>query len=580
MFELRTLTLNSFDGRSYPYHFERGINYIEGLNNTGKTAFVQFIDFMLGHDDKGIAERPWYCGTLKSAELALADDCRLLELYRSLDGVDYEVCFNGVATDVRTLADYVSEVNSILCQNQRSLMDFWQYVGEELTYRTFTLFSFLEEDHVGQLNCFFGKLHEVRYRVKERQLFDYLFARDVSRILALEKDAKRLTEEKEELAIKAEKNKALSKRIDDELATLGVHMSLEEDDIARIEEVLSSFDITSPERLGGSRGISESTFAAATLADQIRALEAMLSERDMEDAENTKRQRLLARLEELIDEKPEYNELVGPTHSLLEDLEESTSMRDAQVQKEVLERKKKQLNRLRKDLKASESVLNPVDADERFRVATLLSDHIKEYKSCDVRERFEGIQRELTDVRKELRKLRMQIDETKIDTISAAITRRYKAACESSAFVRDDFELDGFGVRYVRNGNLIQPYFHQDDVPINYYTGSRARHALLQLSGYLAFLEMLRTRTDCPSLPLLVIDNISAPFDAENVRGIGDVLRSFYSEDENAEIQVFLFENKAPSELGVNPSVYVKLECEGKTGFNPFYCSGGYGEDE
>ena len=58
---------------------------------------------------------------------------------------------------------------------------------------------------------------------------------------------------------------------------------------------------------------------------------------------------------------------------------------------------------------------------------------------------------------------------------------------------------------------------------MNYYTGSMARHTLMQLSGYLGFLKLLLEENKYPIIPFLVIDHISKPFDKDNSLAIGKI---------------------------------------------------------
>lgn len=53
MFKLSSLKLWDYEGNSYVYDFSYGLNYIQGKNDTGKTAFFHFLDYMLGDDSPG-----------------------------------------------------------------------------------------------------------------------------------------------------------------------------------------------------------------------------------------------------------------------------------------------------------------------------------------------------------------------------------------------------------------------------------------------------------------------------------------------------------------------------------------------
>ena len=79
MFKIESLLLESETGQRHEYLFSTGLNYVEGLNDTGKTLFADFLDFMLGaYNREKFANAPFLKGTLRKAVLALEYDGRSL----------------------------------------------------------------------------------------------------------------------------------------------------------------------------------------------------------------------------------------------------------------------------------------------------------------------------------------------------------------------------------------------------------------------------------------------------------------------------------------------------------------------
>ena len=157
----------------------------------------------------------------------------------------------------------------------------------------------------------------------------------------------------------------------------------------------------------------------------------------------------------------------------------------------------------------------------------------------------------------------------------------YKSAGEVSELVKHDVNLDGFKIQYIKKGNIIQPMIsnngveRNDDIKVEnsekYYTGSMARHTLMQLSGYLSFLELLIKENRYPVVPILVIDHISKPFDDINRRAIGVILQRFYEKVDESDIQIFMFDDKNSEELLITNASVNNLVSDSKSGFNPFY---------
>jgi hypothetical protein len=98
-----------------------------------------------------------------------------------------------------------------------------------------------------------------------------------------------------------------------------------------------------------------------------------------------------------------------------------------------------------------------------------------------------------------------------------------------------------------------------------------ARHTLMQLSGYLAFLNLLLNEGIYPIIPVLIIDHISKPFDENNIKGIGEIINSAVSVIGDKNLQIFLFDDEPYEELSIKPNYAENLVTDKKSGFIPFY---------
>ena len=164
------------------------------------------------------------------------------------------------------------------------------------------------------------------------------------------------------------------------------------------------------------------------------------------------------------------------------------------------------------------------------------------------------------------------------------ISNLYKSAGKVSELVKHDIDIEGFKIQYFKKGNILQPMIssnENNDTGVSrdvkekkiekYYTGSMARHTLMQLSGYLSFLELLIKEDKYPIVPILVIDHISKPFDFMNRRAIGVIVQKFYEKIDKKDIQIFMFDDENNEELLVTNALVNNLISDSKSGFNPFY---------
>lgn len=258
------------------------------------------------------------------------------------------------------------------------------------------------------------------------------------------------------------------------------------------------------------------------------------------------------------------------------DLDKSISFNKYLIQETTTRELKKQRDRIRQQILANKSRFAIYSVSEKEQAVTLIKEYLS-YYDCD----FDGgslseIRRELRKVREEIRILQNGNDTEKINSLSADITQLYKSSIEVSELAEYDFRKSGFHISYLKNGNILQPQILDEesdsaDQIKNYYTGSMARHTLMQLCGYLGFLRMLIKEDKYPLIPFLVIDHISKPFDDKNQKALGAILHGAYTNLQKSEMQIILFDDEDASSLGLTPDHSINLLGEDKSGFNPFY---------
>jgi hypothetical protein len=136
-------------------------------------------------------------------------------------------------------------------------------------------------------------------------------------------------------------------------------------------------------------------------------------------------------------------------------------------------------------------------------------------------------------------------------------------------------ENESFKIKYFKKGNLLQPMITEKKldklVDVQYIIGSMARHTLIQLCGYLAFLNLLIKEDKYPIIPILVIDHISKPFDDINQKAIGTILNKAYEMIGTSNLQTFIFDDEEYNNLCIKPNHSERLFDKKKTGFNPFF---------
>lgn len=570
MFSIECLELISCSGETSKYSFSSGINYIHGPNSSGKTEFYNFIDYMLGADNKNLSEAPWFRGSLQAAKMQISFNGHVLILHRDLLDNEFWLVIDGTACKVSDLEEYRKYLNSLFLESADEPAGLSEYVGQELTYRTFTLFSFLSEVTVGRINGFFSKLLETKYRVKQRPLFDYLFSTDANRIVHLQRKIDDLNRQARELEARRAFNSHFLEAVNQELAKLGIVERFDGSNAAAISELVESVVIST--RLDSSSSlVANDVVEVDQLRDDIKAQKQMIHELNGTKAQDAKRHRLLDRLSSLIADDDSRADLLDQTCNLLSEIEVSIPRKDLDLQKELLEHKESRLTHLEAKLTAANVVFNPLDFDEKSKAVLVVNEYLSQYSALCKPDNYDDVKKEISRLKRELFKLKHSDDDTSINSISDTVTDLYHSASPASSFVVSDFKQLDFHIKFQKEGVGLQPTFTEGEDSVDVFTGSRARHTLMQVCGYFAFMHYLLPKRNIPLVPLLAFDHVSSPFDEESRGAIGAIISKFYSLVDKDDVQLFLFETEDPDALGVVPDKYISLISDVQTGFNPFY---------
>lgn len=570
MFSIECLELISCSGETSKYSFSSGINYIHGPNSFGKTEFYNFIDYMLGADKKNLSEAPWFRGSLQAAKMQISFNGHVLILHRDLLGNEFWLVIDGTACKVSDLEEYRKYLNSLFLESADEPASLSEYVGQELTYRTFTLFSFLSEVTVGRINGFFSKLLETKYRVKQRPLFDYLFSTDANRIVHLQRKIDDLNRQARELEARRAFNSHFLEAVNQELAKLGIVERFDGGNAAAISELVESVVIST--RLDSSSSlVANDVVEVDQLRDDIKAQKQMIHELNGTKAQDAKRHRLLDRLSSLIADDDSRADLLDQTCNLLSEIEVSIPRKDLDLQKELLEHKESRLTHLEAKLTAANVVFNPLDFDEKSKAVLVVNEYLSQYSALCKPDNYDDVKKEISQLKRELLKLKHSDDDASINFVSDTVTDLYQSASPASSFVASDFKQPDFYIKFQKEGVGLQPTFTEGDYSVDVFTGSRARHTLMQVCGYFAFMHYLLQKRNIPLVPLLVFDHVSSPFDEESRGAIGVIISKFYSLVDKDDVQLFIFETEDPDALGIVPDKYISLVSDIQTGFNPFY---------
>lgn len=577
MFKIKNLTMVSTKGEAFAYEFEIGVNYFKGVNSSGKTEFYSFIDYMLGSSQR-IDNKVWFKGSLDYAILEFKCDKISYQIKRTMDrDVNYFKYSDEDFGEPINLSEYKDKLNSIFANDIAFLKDIRDFTEEDLSFRTFTLFNFLGEKGLGILNDFFDKGKDIKYAVKLPAILNYIFNNNLEKIFILKKELEALQSEVKKLEDSINKFEFLKNHINLNLKKLNIstlYTGKNKTDILHEISSIKSLEDT-PKSSKKSKTISELESIHNSLSDQIKIYENTIEDSKKFENENINRKALLESLSKLIEERSEFSYLIEPLISITGDLDKSISFNKYIINNNTVKELKKHREAVKEEIKANEVRFSCFDISEKARAIAL----VEEYMDVDIvfnTDELQAKRKRIRELNIEIKQLQNSDNDDKVNSLSDYITKLYKSAEDVSDIVKNDSNLDGFYIQYYKKGNMLQPKIHSllsksEKDRENYYIGSMARHTLIQLCGYLGFLNLLIKENKYPLVPIFVIDHISKPFDSDNRKAIGTILQEAYRDLSKCDFQIFMFDDESFEDLSIVPDHHDDLVTKSKTGFNPFY---------
>lgn len=220
MFNISKLVMYSLNNEDYTYNFQSGVNYFKGVNNSGKTEFYNFMDYMFGSSEN-LIRKPWYANTIRRAAMYVEINNVKYRLVRTLDP---EVNFLNYASEEQeenkyiNLIEYKERLNAIFTNGEYTyLKNIKDFTNENLTFRTFTMFNFLGEKRQGLTYNFFDKCSDVKYYTKLTPILNYIFNNNLERINELQNELIKLQKQKKELEVISVKYSFIYEQINENL---------------------------------------------------------------------------------------------------------------------------------------------------------------------------------------------------------------------------------------------------------------------------------------------------------------------------------------------------------------------------
>jgi len=581
MFKITYLNMVSTEGKTYTYNFDSGINYFIGSNSTGKTKFFEFIDYMFGrHSD--ISTDPIY-QNLDYAEMTIVYNNSEWILRRTKQPDANYLC-NGDEkideTDSLTLIQYTIRLNKIFTIDEQLLKDLREFSDENISYRTFTMFNFLDETSQGKVQDFLTKCTDIEYATKLNFILNFIFNKNLPEIKQKEKELQNLLKELSGLESAKTRFNFILNKVNHNLNILDANIVFTGNNKKKIQETLENIKLMQNERPSSiskkDNTVSELEVKYNTISEQIKVFYNEKQDFSSMKSSNEIREDLLINLNRLIKNFPNLDYLVQPINQLISEIDDGISFSTYITNDKTVTKFEKQLLEIKQQINNNDSRFTLYSLEAKEKALAIVEDCLNTDLEGFDEDKITALQNTIKELKKEIKSLQNSDDTNEIELFSNYVTFLYSKGKESSDFIENDFSKPGFKINYFKKGNILQSFIQNtdetDETTNNVYiTGSMARHTLIQVCGYFAFLQKLLSTVKYPIIPILVIDHISKAFDPKNKKAIGEIIRNAQNDIGEGNLQIFMFDTSTPEELGVKANKIENLVISNKSGFCPFF---------
>ncbi|EII1479295.1 hypothetical protein LGZ27_003076, partial [Listeria monocytogenes] len=348
--------------------------------------------------------------------------------------------------------EYKAKLMAVFSPNEKNLRELRAFIDEDITYRTFTLFNFLGETRQGVVNDFFDKSHEIKYALKLDSILNFIFNKNLEAINQLKIEFNSLTSDVNKIQAELESNNFIRKRINGLLLQLGVKKIFNGKNSSDIYMEIEKFEKMEEKPTNDKVDLSSLEIYYNTLSEQINEYDKIIQDSKQIENDNRNRESLLRNLQELVRDKKDYQYLINPIISTLNELENSISFSRYVRQDEVVKKLKEQKNDVKDEIQRQSSKFKMYSFNEKTEKIVILKDLLGQKNNEIDLEDLEKKKRRIKDIRYELKKLQNSEDKEKLNKISNLMTTLYKSSKEISTISKTDFNNEGFHLEYIKKG--------------------------------------------------------------------------------------------------------------------------------
>lgn len=401
MFKIEKLILVSDEEQEYTYTFAKGINYFQGSNDTGKTEFYEFLDYMFGRSEQLDLSKEWYDHLSKAILIFTYNDISYaITRTKNPDCNYFEYIDEKENEGIIPLRLYNERLNSVFGINKEIATNIKEFTGENDTFRIFTMFNFLGETRQGVMNDFLDKCSRVEYKLKLYALLDLIFNKNINEIMSLENELEQLTKEIKDLEKSEFKYEYINNQINDSINILGLGIIYDGTNKKKILNKLEEIKQLNSIQKKKSENIIELEYLFNHINEQIKVYENAQVDINQIDIANKNRELLLENLNEIIKDNPDFEYMITPIKETLNEVKKSISLTNYLITDKTIMELRKRRKEIKQELDNSSHYNRLYDLNEKERACALLENFLNESEMTSSFQSIKEKRNRLSEIRK------------------------------------------------------------------------------------------------------------------------------------------------------------------------------------
>ncbi len=548
MFNITCLRVNYINNiESTNYAFDK-FTYIYGKNNVGKSAMICALDFVLGKSDIKLTDKEGL-DNIFSIELEINDSIDQLFLKRTInDDFYYKNSINDEYFEVDDNL-YKQEISNFINKGDKKYLDeFFQFNEENLTFRAFTFFNFIDEKGLGNLANIFARAKDYEHQKRARKIMTFLYNyKNIHEICRLNANVKNLTEKLNlynEIKIKYNYfNKEIIKYF----------VELNIDTNGGINELYERFlsyknGFNRNNQSSNKDDLNEFIKASYSLSEELKYQENLESQSQKLISRNKKAELVLNAFKEIVRNDKHWQNYIKEIENLINKSKSNVDVLSIKDYKKTIELIKAKKNKIDQKIYSISKGINKSSYENTSHILNILEhlfENIMDMKEID---EYEKTKKELENVQKKINVLNKLFDNNLIEMFCKTMLSWYKRLGQDVEFAKEDLAKPGFSIDFNPiQASIVGKRNYKDGFKEKYVynPGSMARETTWQILACLANLKILIDNfKELPFIRLLIVDGINQPFD-ENL---------------NSYPKVFELIKEISSEIGIQTIVVSTID--------------------